>query len=189
MIISNYISMSAKPGGRGRGKGRGRGRGRGEGTRGRTGEEDEGSPEYLPPRHQRELLGEGSNHNPGPSRGLRSRIPVPTQGQTQEFLNRPDVRAAAGLGGQNSGGGGVAQQGGEGAAEVRPGTEGGLARALEQLNSNLSTPLSRGEACSMRQKALSGLIEKEASLRLFNAATSERDKARLNCVSREGSGD
>ena len=41
----------------------------------------------------------------------------------------------------------------------------------------------------MRQKALSGLIEKEASLRLFNAATSERDKARLNCVSREGSGD
>ena len=82
------------------------------------------------------------------------------------------------------------QQGGVGAAEVRPGTqEGGLARALEQLNSNLSTPLTRGEACSMRQKALSGLIEKEASLRLFNAATSERDKARLNCVSREGSGD
>ena len=30
---------------------------------------------------------------------------------------------------------------------------------------------------------------KEASLRLFNAATSEKDKARLNCVSREGSGD
>ena len=114
--------MSAKSGGRGRGKGRGRGRGRGEGTSARTGEEDEGSPEYLPPRHQRELLGEGSNHNPGPSRGLRSRIPVPTQGQTQEFLNRPDVLAAAGLGGQNSGGGGVAQQGGEGAAEVRPGT-------------------------------------------------------------------
>ena len=75
-------------------------------------------------------------------------------------------------------------------AVVRPGSQQvGLARTLEDLNSYLSTPLTRGEACSMRQKALSGLIEKEASLRLLDSATSERDKARLNCVSREGSGD
>ena len=217
----------SKSGGGGDESGKARGR-----TRGRRG--GEFSPEWLPPRHQRELLAvtspsaEGSTLNPGPSRNLRSRIPISSrrQGLTQEFLNREDVRAAAGLGGLGGGGEGVAevrpgtqeggeeiaaevrpgvqeggeeiaaevrpgtQQGGEGAAEVRPGTqERGLARALEQLNSNLSTPLTRGEACSMRQKALSGLIEKEASLRLFNAATSERDKARLNCVSREGSGD
>ena len=82
------------------------------------------------------------------------------------------------------------EQGGDVAAVVRPGSQQvGLARTLEDLNSYLSTPLTRGEACSMRQKALSGLIEKEASLRLLDSATSERDKARLNCVSREGSGD
>ena len=62
--------------------------------------------------------------------------------------------------------------------------------AIEDLYSNLSTPLTRGDACSiMGQKTLSGLIEKEASLRLLNSATSERDRARLDSVSRERSGD
>ena len=43
----------------------------------------------------------------------------PLQGKTHEFLNRPDVRAAAGLGKQKAGVGGVSQQGGDGVAEVR----------------------------------------------------------------------
>ena len=41
----------------------------------------------------------------------------------------------------------------------------------------------------MRQRHLSGLIDMEAKQRLHNAAVSERDKARLNCVAREGCGD
>ena len=41
----------------------------------------------------------------------------------------------------------------------------------------------------MSQKALSELIDKAAAQRLQNAAASERDLARLNCVARDGSGD
>ena len=108
----------SKSGGGGHESGKARGR-----TRGRRG--GEFSPEWLPPRHQRELLAvtspsaEGSTLNPGPSRNLRSRIPISSrrQGLTQEFLNREDVRAAAGLGGLGGGG--------EGVAEVRPGTQEG----------------------------------------------------------------
>ena len=59
--------MSAKSGVTGRGRGRGKGRG-GEGTRRRTGEEDEASSEYLPPRQHRDILGERSNQNLSPSR-------------------------------------------------------------------------------------------------------------------------
>ena len=57
------------------------------------------------------------------------------------------------------------------------------------LNSRLAEPLTRGEACAMSQRALSGLVDKEAALRLHNGAVLERDKARLNCVARDGSGD
>ena len=67
-----------------------------------------GEKELLPPRQQRELLAaEGASQDLRPSRGLRSRIPVPIQpqGLTQEFLNRPDIRAAGGLGEQRGGGG------------------------------------------------------------------------------------
>ena len=67
--------------------------------------------------------------------------------------------------------------------------EGGLTRALAELNSHLEEPLSKEEACAMSQRALSGLIDKEAALRLLNGAVTERDKARLNCVARDGSGD
>ena len=68
--------------------------------------------------------------------------------------------------------------------------EGPLTRALADLNSCLGeATFSREEACSMKQRFLSSLIDKEAALRLHNKAASERDKARLNCVAREGSGD
>ena len=105
--------------------GRGRGRG-GRGGRGSHGEDGEASPEWLPPRQRRELEASraarsptagGSSQNPvppTPPRALRSRIPVRQQGQSQEFLNQPGIRAAAGLGEQAAPNGG-----GDAAAEVR----------------------------------------------------------------------
>ena len=62
-------------------------------------------------------------------------------------------------------------------------------RALASLNLQLGQVLSLEEACSLRQKALSGLIDCEAASRLKEAAAGTRDKARLNCVSRAGAGD
>ena len=88
--------------------GRGRGRGARGGKRG-GGEDGDASPEWLPPRQRRELEAEkaarstaagGSCQNSPPTqRALRSRIPVYNRekGHSQEFLNRPDIRAAAGL--------------------------------------------------------------------------------------------
>ena len=77
----------------------------------------------------------------------------------------------------------------QGVVEEQEEREGGLARALADLNSLLQEPLTKTEACAMKQRALSGLIDKEAAERLHNGAVSERDKARLNCVARDGSGD
>ena len=65
----------------------------------------------------------------------------------------------------------------------------GMTRMLAELNSRLGEPLTKVEACAMSQRVLSGLIDKEAAQRLQNSAGSDRDKARLNCVAREGSGD
>ena len=82
------------------GQGRGRGRGRGR-RRGGDGEEGEASPEWLPPQQRRELeASRAAKSPPAGERVLRSRIPISTrrQGQTQEFLDQADIRAAAGLG-------------------------------------------------------------------------------------------
>ena len=62
-------------------------------------------------------------------------------------------------------------------------------RALTSLNLHLGQVLSIEEARALSQKALSGLIDCEAASRLKEAATGTRDKARLNCVSRQGAGD
>ena len=91
----------APSGGQGRGRGRGQGR-----RRGGNGEEGEASPEWLPPQQRRVLEASRSARTPptGEAPGqqprvLRSRIPIFTrrQGQSQEFLQQPDLRAAAGL--------------------------------------------------------------------------------------------
>ena len=84
----------------------GRGRGRGQGRRrGGDGGEGEASPEWLPPQQRRELEASRSARSPPTGdpgqqpRVLRSRIPIfkRRQGQSQEFLQQPDLRAAAGL--------------------------------------------------------------------------------------------
>ena len=122
--------------------GRGRGGGGGDG---------EASPEWLPPLQRRQLEASrasptagGSGQNSAPTRVLRSRIPVYNRqpGHSQEFLNRPDVRAAAGLGVQ------AAQDGGgEAAAEGR----GRIAMVLRRQQGDVWAPGRLGDQAPAHQ--------------------------------------
>ena len=77
--------------------------------------------------------------------------------------------------------------------EVSQGEDGdevaGEGGALGHLNSQLGQPLSKGEASVLQQRALSRMIDEEAASRLAETVTEPRDKARLNCVARDGAGD
>jgi hypothetical protein len=62
-------------------------------------------------------------------------------------------------------------------------------RALWDLSCQLREPFPREEVLAMTRRQLSGLVDSTASSRLLEATTALRDRARLQCVGREGAGD
>jgi hypothetical protein len=69
--------------------------------------------------------------------------------------------------------------------EEAPDTE----EATRSLNDQLGDPLTYEEVRTQSQQAVSKLIDAEAASRLHLATTVVRDRARLNCVARDGAGD
>ena len=67
--------------------------------------------------------------------------------------------------------------------------EGVTEGAVKNMNEQLRDHLSFEEVGNITQRLISGLIDTEASCRLHRLTTVTREKARLNCVSREGAGD
>jgi hypothetical protein len=68
-------------------------------------------------------------------------------------------------------------------------TEEATENAVRNLNEQLGDHLTYEEVGNMTQRLVSGLIDSEALARLQQATTTIREKARLNCVGREGAGD
>ena len=62
-------------------------------------------------------------------------------------------------------------------------------KSLEALNCQLGDPLTKEGVRVMTQRQISGLVDTEAASRLKQATSEVRDKARLNCLAREGAGD
>jgi hypothetical protein len=62
-------------------------------------------------------------------------------------------------------------------------------QAMQELNSQLGDPLTYEEVGNKSQREVSALIDSEAATRLFRDTEETRDRARLNCVAREGAGD
>ena len=79
----------------------------------------------------------------------------------------------------------IGEEGSTGRAEEARRTE----AALRSLNQQLGDNLTYEGVSNLTQRWLSAQIDTESSHRLFQATTSVREQARLNCVAREGASD
>ena len=61
--------------------------------------------------------------------------------------------------------------------------------AYRDYSSKLQAPLPMEQALTLTQRELSQLVDREAHLALLESAPSQREKARLMCLAREGAGD
>ena len=62
-------------------------------------------------------------------------------------------------------------------------------QVLQALNCQLGDPLTLEGLNLMTQRQISGLVDTESASRVLQSAEGERNKARLNCLAREGAGD